>query len=95
VDWIHVAQDREPYRAHVNTVMNLVAQGQGNFLTSRKPVGFSTRILLNRNSATEYDHVKSGNLQSYFELMGNICNIKYKIRFRHNLYVSLHHHAKK
>jgi hypothetical protein len=35
VDWIHWAQDRDRWRALVNTVMNLqVPQNAGNFLTS-------------------------------------------------------------
>jgi hypothetical protein len=35
VDWIHLAQDRDRWRALVNTAMNLqVPQNAGNFLTS-------------------------------------------------------------
>jgi hypothetical protein len=35
VDWIHLAQDRDRWRALVNTVMSLrVTQNAGNFLTS-------------------------------------------------------------
>jgi hypothetical protein len=35
VDWIHLAWDRDMWRALVNTVMNLlVPKKEGNFLTS-------------------------------------------------------------
>jgi hypothetical protein len=35
MDWIHRAQDRDRWRALVNTVMNLgVSKNAGNFLTS-------------------------------------------------------------
>jgi hypothetical protein len=35
VDWIHLAQDRDKYRAFVNTIMNLpVPQNLGKFLSS-------------------------------------------------------------
>jgi hypothetical protein len=35
MDWIHLAEDRDQWRARVNMVMNLqVAQKLGNFLTN-------------------------------------------------------------
>jgi hypothetical protein len=47
MDWIELAQDTDRWWAHVNVVMNLrVLQNVGNFLTSCKPVSFSTRALL-------------------------------------------------
>jgi len=44
--WIDLAEDRDRRRALVNAVMNLqVPYNVGNFLTSCKPVSFSSRTL--------------------------------------------------
>jgi hypothetical protein len=47
VNWIHVSQDRDRWRALLDTVMNLrVPYKAGNFLTSATTVSFSGRTLL-------------------------------------------------
>ena len=50
MDWIDVAQDRDRWWAlvdAVDAVMNLrVPYKAGNFLTSREPISFSRRTLL-------------------------------------------------
>jgi hypothetical protein len=47
VDWIHLAKDRDRWRAVVNAVMNLQFSKQmGNFLTSCMTISFSRRALL-------------------------------------------------
>jgi len=44
LEWIYLAQDGVPWRALLNTVMNLrVLWEAGNFLTSRTTVSFARR----------------------------------------------------
>jgi hypothetical protein len=46
LDWIHLAQDTDQWRALVNTVMNLwVPQKAKNFLTNRATISFSRKTL--------------------------------------------------
>ena len=46
MDWIDLAQHRDRWWARVNAALNLrVSQNAGNFLTSYKPVSFSTSLL--------------------------------------------------
>jgi hypothetical protein len=47
MDWIELAQDKDRWRTLENAMMNLrVPQSARNFLTSCKPVSFSSRTLL-------------------------------------------------
>jgi hypothetical protein len=47
VDWIYMAQDRDPWRALVNTVLNLqVQQNAGKFLSACTIGGSSRRAQL-------------------------------------------------
>jgi hypothetical protein len=46
--WIHVAEDRNPWTAHVNTIPNLrVLKNVGKLLSNRATGGFSRRARLN------------------------------------------------
>jgi hypothetical protein len=46
IDWIDLAQDRDQWKAFVNTAMNpLVPKTVGKFLRMREACGFSERAL--------------------------------------------------
>jgi hypothetical protein len=54
MDWINMAQDRDQWRALVNTVMNLrVSLNPGEFLSSCTTGGFSRRAQLHEVSYFE------------------------------------------
>ena len=72
VDWIGLAQDRDRWRTLVSTVMNLrVPWNAGNFLTSCKPVSFSSRTL-HHGVSTYYSY---NNVKNYYIKLWNIFKV--------------------
>jgi hypothetical protein len=54
MDWIYLAQDRDQWRALVNTIMNLqVPQNFGKLLNNCTTGGFSRRAQLNKKIKTQ------------------------------------------
>jgi hypothetical protein len=46
MDWIHQAQDRDRWRALMNTVMNQIPKNAGSLLTNRVTAAFKDPIEL-------------------------------------------------
>jgi hypothetical protein len=58
MDWIDLADDRDQWRAHMNTVMNLqVPQNGGSFLSSCMTGSFSRRPQLHEVSQSSWKWV--------------------------------------
>jgi hypothetical protein len=78
VDWIHLAQDIERWRALVNAVKNLqVPYNPGNFLTGLRRVSFSGRPLFHGESKQVRKKL-SNSRQHGISSGDNICRKKYR-----------------
>jgi hypothetical protein len=63
VDWIPLAQLRDEWQAHVNTIMALrILQNTGNYLTSRGTINFSRRALSHAVKPVKYIQILLRNL---------------------------------